>query len=141
MTSCEIVVTVRDELLDCSLCAKSGSFLAPAGEPRPLTSLQQRIGWGKAWAASRPLAPGSNHGGGARHLDLAAAECGGQGPRDVGIVFLASEGLDVINRDPWVHGRLIGPVGGHGVKGIRNGNDARHHRNFFALEAMGIAPA
>src|SRR5215467_1137066 len=73
--------------------------------------------------------------------ELARDDGGFQGGDHYGIKFRAAEGLDALQREVQVHRVLIGAVGGDGVDGIGDADDAGHQRNLRGRKAVRVAAA
>src|SRR5713226_8195600 len=64
-----------------------------------------------------------------------------QGIHDIGVKLSSHESADFPEGVVNFHRRLVGTVGGHGVEGVRDSNDARHQRNIGRFLAVRIAAA
>src|SRR5216684_5783566 len=73
--------------------------------------------------------------------DVAALDRTGEGVDHARIEARAGEALDLLDDVVELHRLLIGPVRGHGVEGVCDGDDACLHRNLVGGQAVGIAAA
>src|ERR1700730_5673667 len=80
------------------------------------------------------------------HFDDAQAQFSSRdrsfkGRNHVRVKLGSRQGLDPRDREVYVHGGLIRPVGGHSIERIGDRGDARHHGNLRAKQAIGIPAA